>query len=104
MSDWIKIKSKYPNTCKDCQGRIEIDEPVFWKKGEGVKHTKCPPQILKENDSKIEIKPKEWKDFQQYSYKHLQTIINCQCCGVSLKNKDVWIEQDRKTCEDCHHE
>ena len=103
MSDWIKIKSKYPNKCKDCNAEIEIGESILWKKGEGVKHEKCEPQELEEfqSESKI-VTPEEWKDFTKYSHEKLQTIINCQCCGKSLdKTKDVFINADKRTCQGC---
>jgi ribosomal protein S27E len=106
LSEWVKIKSKYANSkCGVCQDTIPEGDPVLWKKGEGIRHDKCPPIKMREEDKpKLIITPEEWEDYKQYSYKQLQTVINCQCCGRSLKHKDVWIDDDRKTCEACHVE
>lgn len=100
---WIKLKNKYEAKCHNCHEDIPVGESILWKKGIGVKHTTCEA-VLEEvmPDKKIEISDKEWKDFEKYSYKELQSISTCQCCGISLTGKDVWISDDRKICEKCH--
>ncbi len=42
-----------------------------------------------------------WQDPKKYSYKELQTIENCQRCGVPLPKISKWINVDRRTCEKC---
>ena len=70
------------------------------KKGAGVKHESCEPPELVED--KPIISEKEWEDFQQYKYKELHSIKNCQCCGKSLAGqKDTYINNDRRTCSEC---
>lgn len=92
--EWIKINSKYANTCLICNDTITIDESILWKKGEGVKHEDCKPKPL--------ITPEEWLDYQTYSLKQLSKIKNCQCCGITLDiTKDTYINCDRKTCDKC---
>lgn len=106
VDDWISIESKYANKCITCGNMVEIGERVLWLKGSGIRHDPiCEDTVGIQEDNTapiIIIDEKEWSDFKQYSYKELQTVINCQYCGKSLNHKDVWIENDRKTCEACH--
>ena len=98
--NWVPLKNKYETKCKTCEQMIEVGEKVMWKKGAGVKHESCePPEMEKTHPI---ISEKEWEDFQQYKYKELHSIKNCQCCGKSLAGqKDTYINNDRKTCSEC---
>ena len=69
----------------------------MWKKGFGIKHESC-----EQPEKKSIISEKEWEDFQQYKYKELHSISNCQRCGKSLAGqRDAYINNDRRTCSDC---
>ena len=95
--NWVLLKNKYVSKCKTCGSQIEVGEKVMWKKGAGIKHESCEPP-----EKKSIISEKEWADFQQYQYKELHLISKCQCCKKSLAGmRDIYINNDRRTCSDC---
>ena len=98
--NWILLENKYETKCKTCGSQIEVGEKVMWKKGAGVKHKSCKPPEMEKTQSIIS--EKEWDDFQQYQYKELHLISKCQCCAKSLVGlKDIYINNERRTCSDC---
>ena len=98
--NWILLENKYETKCKTCGSQIEVGEKVMWKKGAGVKHESCEPPEMEKTQSIIS--EKEWDDFQQYQYKELHLISKCQCCAKSLVGlKDIYINNERRTCSDC---
>lgn len=102
VDNWIPLVNKYETECKTCDERIGVGEKVLWQKGNGVRHEKCEPVEMKIVDEKKTVDEKDWKDYKQYSYKELQLIQDCQCCGISLSFlKDVFINDDRRTCQEC---
>lgn len=107
MSSWVEITNKYPAKCKNCGKEIDVDEKVLWKKGVGVKHVDpCEPEedigIRDDNSALVIIEENEWVDPKPKSYKELQKVKICQCCGKDLKNnREMFFNVDRKTCEGC---
>ncbi len=94
---WIPLENKYDARCKSCGENISVGVNVLWKKGTGIRHEKCEPPKMEEPKKLID--KKEWKDYKQYPYKQLREIKNCQCCGVKLYG-DIFINDDRRTCEE----
>jgi len=112
MSDeinWLSLESKWDGFCKECGKKIPKGSMIKWAKGHGAIHEVCPviADPHKEDTTQLIIDDGIddsylWKDDKQYSYTELLKINNCQKCGIDLRNKDVWISNDRKTCEKCH--
>jgi hypothetical protein len=101
---WITLTNKYSAKCHNCQEDIDVGEKILWKKGTGVKHTKCKKkEIYLETampEKKIKITDKEWEDFQKYSHDVLLKKNECQCCGKNLgKSNDTYINNDKRVCE-----
>ena len=98
--NWISLNNKYEAKCKTCGENVEIGVRVLWKKGTGIRHEKCePPELQEFEEPKKHIEKSDWKDYNQYPYKQLLEMKNCQCCGVKLYG-DVYINDDRRTCEE----
>lgn len=104
------IKAKFDSKCKDCNGSIKTGDSIFWERGEGVKHEKCPPLTECKNEEekqdffeKKEIKKRKWKDPRRYkTLKTLRKKDKCQCCGTKLYDVgDSFIDDDRRVCEEC---
>jgi len=101
---WIPLTNKYEAKCKNCGENIPVGEKILWKKGSGVKHTKCEKKeiYLEETmpEKKIVITDKEWEDFNKYSHDILLKKNECQCCGKALgKSKDTYINDDKRVCQ-----
>ena len=37
----VRIKAKYEGRCRECGGPYDIDEPVWWVRGQGCWHSEC---------------------------------------------------------------
>ena len=101
---WISLTNKYNAKCHNCHEDIDVGEKILWKKGTGVKHTKCEKKEINlasaMPEKKIVITDKEWEDFQKYSHDVLLKKTECQCCGKALgSNKSVWINCEKRVCE-----
>jgi len=109
--NWIRIQNKFKATCLGCSESIAPGESVKWSKGIGVLHTTCEydPNKLKTYDRGYvseDTKPKSgtmiWKNPQKYNWADLQTIIECQRCGIKLSTTgDGFYEGERKVCQRC---
>ena len=55
MSEWLKIKAKFPNKCILCDEQIDIDDVAYWKKGKGLKHYPECTIGFRESDSRLII-------------------------------------------------
>lgn len=77
----VRLRSKYPGSCKTCGGNISVGDFVFWTPGEkGASHTECPD--LSKDTTSIKIKksvtlqgPGESKEFPGL-FVHQQEIVN----------------------------
>lgn len=102
---WYTITSKYGGKCIECNQGINKGDTILWTKPLGAKHETCPTQLSEDNTGITVIdedKPKTWKDSKEYSYKELQSITKCQCCGMDVTNdKDRYIEGNRLVCGRC---
>lgn len=99
--NWTSLENKYEAKCKTCGENVEVGVRVLWKRGFGIRHEKCEPPQMEEFDiERKTVDKKDWKDYKQYSYIELQSIKNCQCCGISLHG-DTFINDERRVCGEC---
>ena len=103
---WISISSKFAGTCVECNGEINQGESILWCKGEGAKNKDCPSLSTNGSDNSISViddtKPTIWIDPKQYSYKEIQSMNGCQCCGVDVSDRSKrYIDDDRLVCVKC---
>jgi len=103
-SKWFSMSSKFAGICVSCNGVIDKGDSILWNKEKGAKHDTCP--ALSTDDYGIVVidddKPKTWKDSKKYSYDILQSMNECQCCGVDVSDKSKrYIDDDRLVCVNC---
>lgn len=105
---WISITIKYQNKCIECQEDILVGEKQLWKKGMGVKHTKCntgvnADAILEESIPEVaSVKGDDIHDDKIYSFKDVRSLTYCQFCGRNLPlGGDTFINRERKSCSKC---
>lgn len=105
---WISITIKYQNKCIECQEDILVGEKQLWKKGTGVKHTKCntgvnADAILEESIPEVaSVKGDDIHDDKIYSFKDVRNLTYCQFCGRNLPlGGDTFINRERKSCSKC---
>jgi len=49
-----------------------------------------------------ESKPKVWRDPKKYSYTEIQSMNECQGCGVDVSDRSSrYIDDDRLVCVKC---
>lgn len=107
MSDWFAMKTKFVGKCKICNKLFEVGDDILWKRGEGVKcPTTCKAESVYDYDNTIVpvnpvVTPEEWVDFNKYNRQQLSKVKNCQKCGTSLDGKDIFNNNNRRTCENC---
>lgn len=107
--DWIRITAKFDSSCISCGNEILTDDMILWKKGHGVKHQSCPNVSSNNDNSGITVidensydTPKTWIDSKKYSYKELQLMNKCQCCGNDVSDRSKrYIDDDRLVCVNC---
>tara|TARA_B110001454_G_C12347074_1_gene278581 strand:+ start:85 stop:477 length:393 start_codon:yes stop_codon:yes gene_type:complete len=114
--EWISITIKYQNKCIECQEDILVGEKQLWKKGTGVKHTKCGNTNLYADGHQISIpenknypnklsqivKGDDIHDDKIYSFKDARNLTYCQFCGRNLPlGGDTYINCERKSCYKC---
>jgi hypothetical protein len=108
---WISITIKYQNKCIECQEDILVGEKQLWKKGTGVKHTKCNTGAMDEATNSISdelipevasVKGDDIHDDKIYSFKDARNLTYCQFCGRNLPlGGDTFINCERKSCSKC---
>jgi hypothetical protein len=107
MPDYFLITAKFAGTCSECGGKTDEGDKLLWAKGYGAKHEECPEEIDDVNEPVKVIGDdfETWKDPKIYSYKDVQPIKNCQCCGRQLTGMDKFLRGDdgvgfRAVCEE----